>query len=222
MSPRRLIAGGLRKRYRVSSVFGFSGFPLCSAYCASKFALEGLTEALQHELKPHGVKVALVEPGGRRPRFLENAECGSETKTLYESQNAGFKAFQQKLASNPQGTPPENVSRALLRLAEKQHLPMRTRVGADAMASHWMRRLFSQRLNTYLIQKLTNPQGKRSTGYFTRVRGITTNTISSHLDFVWKGASPPGWQKGGFATLAAWKPLPWINSGRPNSLVSIR
>jgi NAD(P)-dependent dehydrogenase (short-subunit alcohol dehydrogenase family) len=53
----------------VSSIVGRVGLPFLSAYCASKFAVEGLTEAIHYELKPFGVRVKLVEPAGTRTAF---------------------------------------------------------------------------------------------------------------------------------------------------------
>ncbi|MDF2723878.1 MAG: short-chain dehydrogenase [Paenibacillus sp.] len=47
----------------VSSVSGLAGFPGYAAYAASKFAVEGFSESLRHEMLPFGVKVVLVEPG---------------------------------------------------------------------------------------------------------------------------------------------------------------
>ena len=48
----------------VSSLSGLIGLPGSSAYCASKFALEGATESLRNEVGRFGIRVALVEPGG--------------------------------------------------------------------------------------------------------------------------------------------------------------
>lgn len=48
---------------QVSSISGRISFPFLGPYCASKFALEALTDSLRHELRPHGVKVILIEPG---------------------------------------------------------------------------------------------------------------------------------------------------------------
>jgi NAD(P)-dependent dehydrogenase (short-subunit alcohol dehydrogenase family) len=48
----------------VSSLSGLLGLPGSSAYCASKFALEGAAEALRHEVGRFGVRVSLIEPGG--------------------------------------------------------------------------------------------------------------------------------------------------------------
>ena len=53
----------------VTSVAGRVGIPFHSIYSASKFALEGLTEALAFELEPFGIRLRLVEPGGIRTDF---------------------------------------------------------------------------------------------------------------------------------------------------------
>ena len=52
---------------QITSIGGQRGVPLFSAYCASKWAVEGFTESLSHEVKPEwGIKFNLVEPGGFR------------------------------------------------------------------------------------------------------------------------------------------------------------
>ena len=65
--PRLIESQG--KIINVTSVVGFMTLPMYSAYCASKYALESLSESLYYELKPHGVQVAAVEPGGFRTDF---------------------------------------------------------------------------------------------------------------------------------------------------------
>ena len=57
----------------VSSVAGRVSTPLLGAYCASKFALEALSDALRGEARPFGVRVVLVEPGSTLTRFQERA-----------------------------------------------------------------------------------------------------------------------------------------------------
>jgi NADP-dependent 3-hydroxy acid dehydrogenase YdfG len=57
----------------VSSVFGLIGFPTQSAYCASKFAVRGYTEALRHELRRTGVRAIAVHPGGVNTNIVEHA-----------------------------------------------------------------------------------------------------------------------------------------------------
>ncbi len=55
----------------VSSIVGRFGVPFLAPYCASKFALEGLSEALRYELFPLGIRVKLVEPGGIKTSFKQ-------------------------------------------------------------------------------------------------------------------------------------------------------
>jgi short-subunit dehydrogenase len=61
----------------VSSLFGLIAPAGQSAYCASKFALRGLSQALYAELAGNGVGVTTVHPGGIRTRIAENARIGS-------------------------------------------------------------------------------------------------------------------------------------------------
>jgi NAD(P)-dependent dehydrogenase (short-subunit alcohol dehydrogenase family) len=56
-----------------SSILGFVAVSYRGAYCSSKHALEGLTNALRLELEDTGIKVTLIEPGPIRSRFVENA-----------------------------------------------------------------------------------------------------------------------------------------------------
>src|SRR6202158_2931832 len=72
----RAVLPGMRERRRgtivnISSVAGFVSFPSVGYYAASKFALEGLTEALWQELEPLGISVLLIEPGGFRTGMLQ-------------------------------------------------------------------------------------------------------------------------------------------------------
>jgi NAD(P)-dependent dehydrogenase (short-subunit alcohol dehydrogenase family) len=53
----------------VSSIGGQVTFPFCALYHATKFAVEGLTESLQYELNPFGIRTKIVEPGGYKTDF---------------------------------------------------------------------------------------------------------------------------------------------------------
>lgn len=65
MRDRQTPQGGLIQN--VTSIGGQRGVPLFSLYCASKWAVEGFTEAVSHEVKPEwGIKFTLIEPGGFR------------------------------------------------------------------------------------------------------------------------------------------------------------
>jgi NAD(P)-dependent dehydrogenase (short-subunit alcohol dehydrogenase family) len=53
----------------VSSIGGRLTFPFATLYHATKFAVEGLTESLQYELNPFGIRLKIVEPGGYKTNF---------------------------------------------------------------------------------------------------------------------------------------------------------
>ncbi|HET6345023.1 MAG TPA: SDR family oxidoreductase, partial [Myxococcota bacterium] len=64
-------AQGHGRIINISSVSGLVAQPSVSAYCASKFALEGLSEAMRHELLPYNIHVVLVEPGSYRTDIFQ-------------------------------------------------------------------------------------------------------------------------------------------------------
>jgi NAD(P)-dependent dehydrogenase (short-subunit alcohol dehydrogenase family) len=103
----------------ISSIFGFLTWPLTSIYCASKFAIEGLTLSLSQELAPYGVRVTLLEPGSRATDLMTNLRWGSDRNgdpSVYASQTNGYKAYRQKLADREKAET-SDVARAALRIA---------------------------------------------------------------------------------------------------------
>ncbi len=130
------------KIFNFSSVFGFMGFPLTSLYCASKYAVEGLTESLRGELAPHGVQVCLIEPGGYRTNFGSSlAWSAPKSPSVYQNQFNNYQNLRNKLASRKNPQSPSEVSEGLLALSKKSKLPMRKVFGKDGRASHLMKRM---------------------------------------------------------------------------------
>ena len=123
----------------LSSVFGYTGFPMSSIYCASKFALEGWSESLHHELRGHGVKVTLVEPGGFRTRFGASARWPETRLDAYVQQRAAMMAFRERRLAK-KGKPPEIVARAVAKLVSSEAAPVRLRVGGEARAIWLLRK----------------------------------------------------------------------------------
>ena len=62
------------KIVNISSIGGRISFPLDSIYHGTKFALEGLSESIQYEVEPFGIKIILIEPGGDWFKLLEEFE----------------------------------------------------------------------------------------------------------------------------------------------------
>ncbi len=80
----------------ISSVAGRRGFPFYAAYVATKWAVEGFSESLWHELQPFGIRVKLVEPGRVRTEFFKEAytrmDVPEDYRSSYESHAAGHDA----------------------------------------------------------------------------------------------------------------------------------
>jgi NAD(P)-dependent dehydrogenase (short-subunit alcohol dehydrogenase family) len=68
----------------ISSVMGLVPAPFWALYAASKHALEGYSESLDHEVRSSGVRVVLVEPAYTRTSFEENAQSGDQQLAAYE------------------------------------------------------------------------------------------------------------------------------------------
>jgi len=150
----RQLLPSLRKSHgriiNISSALALSALPLSSIYCASKFAVEGLSEALYHELKPHGVQVAIVEPGGFRTNFADNLQLGEGCFALpYHAQTAAFRRFGQRRASEP-GRAPTPVIEAVVLLATMKKMPLRVRCGLDAHLAYGLKRILPEWLQTFL------------------------------------------------------------------------
>lgn len=141
----------------VSSIFGFTTWPLTSAYCASKYAVEGLTQSVGQELEEHGVKVALIQPGSHSGTLLnESAIWGkfsNETDGPYAAQTHGYRAFRSKLSKRERGAPID-VAEVALQIAESSSPPLRTQVGSAVWAMDKIGRFFPEWLNYKMMGNL--------------------------------------------------------------------
>ena len=137
----------------ISSIAGQVGMPMNSMYCAAKHAMEGLTESLRHEFAPHGVQVALVEPGGFRTRFADNMAWGKQDAPLDridQKQLANYQAMRERLMAGP-GRDPAPVVAAIVKLAEMKTMPLGTRIGTDARLLWGIKRWLPESLGVALI-----------------------------------------------------------------------
>jgi NAD(P)-dependent dehydrogenase (short-subunit alcohol dehydrogenase family) len=139
----------------ISSVLGYSGLPFYSLYCASKHAVEGLSESLAFELAPFGVQVALVEPGAHETKFSENLVWGTNqvAGNPYADRSRRFReAIHHKMKNRSQ--PSANVVLAVCDLLSMAKMRFRTRVGKDAQLAYIARRFLPNRWLTPLLTKI--------------------------------------------------------------------
>lgn len=134
-----LIRASRGKIFNFSSVFGFMGFPLTSLYCASKFALEGLTESLRGELAPFGVQVCLIEPGGYNTNFGPGLSWSASSASPYASQVACYQDLRVKVSQKKTYGDPSEVAVGLVKLSARSKLPMRKVFGKDGKISSFAR-----------------------------------------------------------------------------------
>jgi NAD(P)-dependent dehydrogenase (short-subunit alcohol dehydrogenase family) len=86
----------------VSSVLGFLPAPYMGAYSASKHALEGLSESLDHELRQFGIRVALVQPSFTRTSFQMNTQLVQSTVSDYDRErDLALKAISRASGAAP-------------------------------------------------------------------------------------------------------------------------
>jgi NAD(P)-dependent dehydrogenase (short-subunit alcohol dehydrogenase family) len=101
----------------VSSVAGRLASPGMGAYSASKFALEGYSDALRNEVAPHGVDVSVVQPGPVKTKFRERVDEELERYERTEAY-ADIYEFQEDAslfgADSPVAVPPKQVAQAIL------------------------------------------------------------------------------------------------------------
>ncbi|MFF8408587.1 oxidoreductase [Streptomyces omiyaensis] len=118
----------------IGSVGGFATAPAVGLYGASKFALEGISEALHGELAPLGVRVTIVEPGGFRTDFLSGPSLRVEPATVADYAVATG-PVRKALAGFDGRQPgdPAKAAKAVVDLTEAAEPPLRLQLGADAV-----------------------------------------------------------------------------------------
>jgi short-subunit dehydrogenase len=117
----------------LSSVFGFIAPPEQTAYCSSKFAVRGFTEALRHEFEDTNVRVSSVHPGGIKTNIARNSRIGENTPKEYKDQ--GVKFFDKAAWTTPEAAA-ETIVHGI-----KSENP-RILIGKDAHLISYIHRLF--------------------------------------------------------------------------------
>jgi NAD(P)-dependent dehydrogenase (short-subunit alcohol dehydrogenase family) len=116
----------------LTSIAGLVAFPGCGPYNASKFALEGFTEALHHEVKPLGIRVTLIEPGAFRTGFAGSAAMQAAGHIAdYADLTAGISAYFTAQDDQQMGDPVKAVQ-VIIDMVESDTTPVRLLLGEDA------------------------------------------------------------------------------------------
>jgi NAD(P)-dependent dehydrogenase (short-subunit alcohol dehydrogenase family) len=116
----------------ISSLGGqlsFSGF---SAYSASKFALEGASEALAQEVAPFGIKVLIVEPGQFRTQLAGSGMRHMPVIEAYQPVVGATREFAHTM-HNTQAGDPRKAAVAIEKALDAEHTPLRLQLGGDSV-----------------------------------------------------------------------------------------
>ena len=136
--PIKAVLPGMRARrsgriVNVTSMGGFITMPGIAYYCGSKFALEGISEALGKEVKPLGIHVTALAPGQFRTDWAGRSMIRAERNIAdYDAVMDPIRAARQAKSGNQPGDPAK-AAQALLKLVAAENPPVRLYLGADAL-----------------------------------------------------------------------------------------
>ncbi|WP_199549048.1 SDR family oxidoreductase [Streptomyces sp. N35] len=128
---------------QISSTGGLIGWPVVGGYNASKFALEGLSEALAQEVAHFGIKVTLVEPGAYATDWGGASAVQAEADPGYDVVREGLAAFMATLDFGD----PAAAGAALLEVVDAENPPLRVFFGTQG--GELLPAVYEERLTTW-------------------------------------------------------------------------
>jgi NAD(P)-dependent dehydrogenase (short-subunit alcohol dehydrogenase family) len=128
----------------ISSGAGVTPLPFVGFYSASKFALEGYTEALRHEVRPFHIRVSLLEPGYIKSHLRQNQQLATDEISDYDPWRKWGSGLRPKWEERlPE---PTLVAECVLRIVGSESPRLRYRVGKEATQAFWLRRFLPESL----------------------------------------------------------------------------
>ena len=120
----------------ISSIGGYRGSAGFGVYSSTKFAVEGITEALHAELKPLGIHATVVEPGYFRTDFLDGSSLvvAPEVIADYDASAGAVRRKAQEMNHNQPGDP-NKLAAAMIKLVDAPTPPLRLPLGTDTLAA---------------------------------------------------------------------------------------
>jgi len=153
----RLVLPAMRDNRRgtvinVSSGQGRAGIPGFSTYGASKFAVEGWSQAMAHEVGLFGVRVCCIEPGSCKTEFsFASMHRHAHTDSgPYARQMAAVQRFMAPIYM----ASPERVARAITRMSFRRRPPARVPIGVDTRALLWAKTFLGLRLLRWITRAI--------------------------------------------------------------------
>lgn len=130
----------------ISSVSGVMTTPFAGPYCASKAAFNAASDALRMELKPLGVRVVTVQPGGIQSSFGSNAanQVNLQADSPYQAIKEGVLARANE--SQSKAMPADTFARLLVEKLDQPDCPALIRLGEKSRLLPWMKQMLPTRL----------------------------------------------------------------------------
>lgn len=160
----RLVLPSMRKKrsghiINVSSVGGMMAMPTMAAYSASKFALEGASEALYYEVKPWNIKVTLIEPGFIKSSSFKNTRytdlSGISSDAPSDPYHQHYKNMGPFIDRNMRLSPAtaEGVAGKIIRVINQKNPPLRVLTTPDAVLFGIIRRFLPRRVYHWMLYR---------------------------------------------------------------------
>jgi short-subunit dehydrogenase len=166
---------GRGKIINVSSVSGMLAMPTMASYSASKFALEGASEALWYEMRPLGVNVTLIQPGFLRSNSFERvlfsplaSKCYIDGTNIYCDYYKEMGPFVARMMARSLTTP-QKVAKLIIKVIQTENPPLRVPATLDAYFFYYLRRLLPRRILHPLLM-MALPNSKNWAKAYTRSR----------------------------------------------------
>jgi NAD(P)-dependent dehydrogenase (short-subunit alcohol dehydrogenase family) len=147
----RAVLPGMRVRraghvINISSLGGVQSSAGFGLYCSTKFAVEGITEALHAELAPLGIHATVVEPGYFRTEFLDGASLAVSPRVLDDyAQSAGAVREAARRINLNQPGDPVRLAQAVMQLVASPTPPLRLPLGTDTLQTIAAKHAFVER-----------------------------------------------------------------------------
>jgi NAD(P)-dependent dehydrogenase (short-subunit alcohol dehydrogenase family) len=158
-----MLRAGRGRIVNMGSVAGRSAVPFSGAYCASKFALEGLTDSLRMELRPFGISVSIVEPGAVKTPIWDKTSAsaseylGAVPAQLFELYSSMLGKLRGAAAqAGKQGIAPEEVVKAVEHALTSPKPKTRYVVGSDAKLRMRLIHLPDRLVDSLILKKLNS------------------------------------------------------------------
>jgi NAD(P)-dependent dehydrogenase (short-subunit alcohol dehydrogenase family) len=142
---------------QISTVGGQAAWPGGSLYHASKWGIEGFTEAITPEVAPFGIGVTIVEPGGARTQFRYGSSVLAARIDAYDASPAGAaRRMLEEGTSIPIGDPAK-MAAIMIDSVDQHPAPRRIALGSDAYTA----------VNSALTERLATLQAQKDLAYST-------------------------------------------------------